>query len=520
MSLTEDCIREILEYLSNDKKSLYSCLLTNRLFFRFIVPILWRDPWININLESVNLREQMYWNFIGRTISKCFSQEIKQFPILLKNHKQNYLLQQQPLFDYILYIQVISAGAINNLTKNIFEDNNNEQIEQKINKQFWTFFMKRCLKIKSLDMPNFNLLLYPESKKFFSTISTLKIFSSYPKDLILELSKKIHTLNRIVLCLDNTIENSNDDNNINNLILSQKNLRELKFIHNTRQIFPFNKDSINYLSKSLKILELCSCDYLPIQKISPFINLIELKICFRILYDDENFNINFNQISLPNLEILSLINVREKDLSTFTNLIETTKGSLKILNILLKTRSSTSLSSFSILSYLQTIKMICPNIEVLPIWLISGIPLKEFEDLLKSCKKLRKIIIHAIIPLNKTVAKSILYLLATKSSSNYLNNIHLIGSWNFSNLDQEIFDLWKEKKRKPLELILNNNNIHSNYIIKFLVTNGNRNVYRYKCNTCFRVFCRMEHVNRHIRIHFRHCLHKCWNDCETSILNY
>ncbi|CAG8500101.1 6610_t:CDS:2 [Rhizophagus irregularis] len=429
MSLTEDCIREILEYLSNDKKSLYSCLLTNRLFFRFIVPILWRDPWININLESVNLREQMYWNFIGRTISKCFSQEIKQFPILLKNHKQNYLLQQQPLFDYILYIQVISAGAINNLTKNIFEDNNNEQIEQKINKQFWTFFMKRCLKIKSLDMPNFNLLLYPESKKFFSTISTLKIFSSYPKDLILELSKKIHTLNH----------------------------------------------SINYLSKSLKILELCSCDYLPIQKISPFINLIELKICFRILYDDENFNINFNQISLPNLEILSLINVREKDLSTFTNLIETTQGSLKILNILLKTRSSTSLSSFSILSYLQTIKMICPNIEVLPIWLISGIPLKEFEDLLKSCKKLRKIIIHAIIPLNKTVAKSILYLLATKSSSNYLNNIHLIGSWNFSNLDQEIFDLWKEKKRKPLELILNNNNIHSNYIIKFLVTNGNRN---------------------------------------------
>ncbi|GBC07360.1 hypothetical protein RclHR1_07400007 [Rhizophagus clarus] len=513
MSLTIDCIREILEYLSDDKKSLYSCLLTNRLFCRFIIPILWRDPWININLESVNLREQIYWNSIGRTISKCFSQEIKQFPILLKNHKQIHLLQQRSLFDYILYIQVISAGAINNLTKNIFEDNN-----ELIDKQFWSFFMKRCLKIKSLDIPNFNLLEYPESKKFLSTISTLKIFSSYPKDLILELSKNIRTLNRIILCLDNNIENSINNNNINNLILSQKNLKEIKFIHNnTRQIFPLNEKAIKHLSQSLRILELCSCNYLPIQKISPFINLTELKICFRILYDDENININLNQISLPKLEILSLINVREKDLPTFINLIETTKGSLKILNILLRTRSSTSLSSSSILHYLHTIKTICPNIEVLPIWLISGIPLKEFEDLLRFCTKIRKVIIHAVIPLNKTVAKSILYLLATKSSSSYLNNIHLIGGWNFSNLDQEIFDLWKEKKKRPLELILNNNNIHSNYIIKYLVTNGSRIVYRYKCNVCFKVFCRMEHANRHIRVHFRHCLHKCWNDCETSI---
>jgi hypothetical protein len=515
MSLTEDCIREILDYLSEDKKSLYSCLLTNRLFCRLIIPILWRDPWININLESVNLREQIYWNSIGKTISKCFSQEIKQFPILWKNHKQIHLLQQLPLFDYIFYIQVISAEIINNLTRNIFEDNNNNNNNnEQIEKRFWSFFMKRCLKIKSLDMPNFNLLEYPESKKFLSTISTLKIFSSYPKELILELSKNIRTLNRIILCLDDTTTN---DNNINNLILSQKNLREIKFIYNTRQSFPFNKKSIEHLSQSLRTLELCSCNYLPIQKISPFINLTVLKICFHILYNDENI-INLNQVVLPKLEILSLINVKEKDLLTYINLIETTKGSLKILNILLRTRTTTSLSSSSILFYLQTIKTICPNIEVLPMWLISGVSLKEFEDLLKTCTKLRKIVIHAIIPLNKMIAKSILHLLATKSSSTYLNNVHLIGGWNFTNLDQEIFDLWKEKKKRPLELILNNNNIHSNYVIKFLVTNGNSSVYRYKCNTCFKVFCRMEHVNRHIRVHFRHCLHKCWNDCETSII--
>ena len=63
------------------------------------------------------------------------------------------------------------------------------------------------------------------------------------------------------------------------------------------------------------------------------------------------------------------------------------------------------------------------------------------------------------------MAKPVLDLLAIKSSI-FLDSIHLIGRWSFSNLDlQEFFELWKEMKRKPLKFNFNND-IYSNYIIR------------------------------------------------------
>ena len=120
-------------------------------------------------------------------------------------------------------------------------------------------------------------------------------------------------------------------------------------------------------------------------------------------------------------------------------MIENTKGSLRILNILLRKKyplssssSSLSSSSSSIEYYLRTIQTTCPNIEVLPIWLISEISLTNFENLLNSCSKIRKIIIHVItsnlnFQIDTVLAKPVLDLLAIKSNL-------------FSNSDQEFFD--------------------------------------------------------------------------------
>ncbi|RIA87402.1 hypothetical protein C1645_777385 [Glomus cerebriforme] len=532
MSLSEDCIWEILQYLSDDKKSLYSCLLTNRLFCRIVVQILWRNPWnqwININYKcDDDSREQIYWNSLGRTISKCFSKEIKQSSSLLKKHKQNRLLQQQPLFNYVSYIQIISAEVIDKLIKYIFDDINNRQTEQKFNKKFWLFFMNRCSRIKSLNMPRFNLFEYPASKISLSSLSTLKVIVSYPKEIIFELSKNINTLKRIEFRLDNTIGNSNNDDNIKTLILSQKNLKEIKFIFFREHTLFFNQDMIKQLSQTLRVLELCNCTFIPIQTISNFINITELKICFNsFMYNGEGVN-NLRDVFLPKLETLSLINFRDRDLIFLSKLIETTQGSLKILNVhtnstdttpailfsisgLLLPTSPILLPTSSIKLYLHTIQTACPNIEVLPVWLNSETVLQDFEDLLKSCSKIRKIIIHATTPFNDIPTKSILDLLALKSSSLFLNNIHLIGQWKFSNSELEnFFDLWKEMKRKPIECFSHNNvyyiYIKSNYIIKYFQ--------QYKCIICSKAFDRLESANHHIIIHhFGSCPYKCWNDC-------
>src|SRR4051812_42010959 len=41
MSFPVECINEIFKYFENDKTSLRSCLLVNRLWCRTIIPILW-----------------------------------------------------------------------------------------------------------------------------------------------------------------------------------------------------------------------------------------------------------------------------------------------------------------------------------------------------------------------------------------------------------------------------------------------------------------------------------------------
>ncbi|RIA78781.1 hypothetical protein C1645_842341 [Glomus cerebriforme] len=39
-----ELLNEIIQYFQNDYKTLYSCLLVNRLLCRLIIPLLWEDP--------------------------------------------------------------------------------------------------------------------------------------------------------------------------------------------------------------------------------------------------------------------------------------------------------------------------------------------------------------------------------------------------------------------------------------------------------------------------------------------
>ncbi|PKC64790.1 hypothetical protein RhiirA1_461924 [Rhizophagus irregularis] len=49
--LLADCLDEVIEYLNDDKYSLHSCSLVNRLWCKVTVGILWRDC-NNYNGES------------------------------------------------------------------------------------------------------------------------------------------------------------------------------------------------------------------------------------------------------------------------------------------------------------------------------------------------------------------------------------------------------------------------------------------------------------------------------------
>src|SRR5205823_6436545 len=141
--------------------------------------------------------------------------------------------------------------------------------------------------------------------------------------MIIEISKNVHTLNR----LEMRWLNESFESGIETLILSQKHLKEIAFMFISEQ-FPFNKKIIDHLSQSLRTLEFNGHICLPVRTISSFINLTELKIYLNSFYLEDSVK-SLKEIFLPNLEILSLINIREEDLSTWTKLIENTKGSLR-----------------------------------------------------------------------------------------------------------------------------------------------------------------------------------------------
>src|SRR5256885_1288467 len=76
MSFPVECINEIFKYFENDKSSLRSCLLVNRLWCRTIIPILWGRSFsliknsmnsslglIEIYLSYLNEEEKHLYNY-------------------------------------------------------------------------------------------------------------------------------------------------------------------------------------------------------------------------------------------------------------------------------------------------------------------------------------------------------------------------------------------------------------------------------------------------------------------------
>src|SRR6266536_3238684 len=121
--LTEDCVKGILEYISDDKITLYSCLNANRAFCKSVVPILWRNPWVN---SLIFYDDTIFWKLIGKTILKCLPKESKE-NFYKEGLRLNPSILEQPLFNYVSYCQSLSDKVIQKLVENILDGYNCDQ---------------------------------------------------------------------------------------------------------------------------------------------------------------------------------------------------------------------------------------------------------------------------------------------------------------------------------------------------------------------------------------------------------
>ena len=109
--LPTDCLNEIFEHLKDDKISLHSCLLVNRLWCEVTVRILWRDVW-----SFYTYRHSQQLVILG-TLITCLPSESKDFLQLNKIFIPTPT-SKPPLFNYISFIKILTFYKIDKIIEN------------------------------------------------------------------------------------------------------------------------------------------------------------------------------------------------------------------------------------------------------------------------------------------------------------------------------------------------------------------------------------------------------------------
>ncbi|UZO00044.1 uncharacterized protein OCT59_001298 [Rhizophagus irregularis] len=130
--LNKDILFLIFEELREDSKSLFSCLMINRLWCETAIPILWRNPW-------------------------CYNEFITNQEIQLPSGSNQSLL-----FDYFSYCRSVNVNIIKEIISIGSDlDYNQFNMQQK----FYFLFMKKCLELKYFDMRSIKhqIFQFPEA---------------------------------------------------------------------------------------------------------------------------------------------------------------------------------------------------------------------------------------------------------------------------------------------------------------------------------------------------------------------
>ncbi|POG65049.1 hypothetical protein GLOIN_2v1669850, partial [Rhizophagus irregularis DAOM 181602=DAOM 197198] len=109
--LQVDCLCEVFEYLEDDRPTLYSCLLVNRLWCKISVRILWRNIW---NFDIYQKDSLRVATSILSTLIACLPNESKE---LL--HENNIFIStptfNPPLFNYARFCKVLSIDVVDDI---------------------------------------------------------------------------------------------------------------------------------------------------------------------------------------------------------------------------------------------------------------------------------------------------------------------------------------------------------------------------------------------------------------------
>ncbi|RIA99334.1 hypothetical protein C1645_870050 [Glomus cerebriforme] len=296
--LPTDCLNEIFEYLEEDKITLRSCLLVNRLWCEIAVRILWRNVWsFQYSIHYNPYRTHVPLAIISTLIS-CLPDESKN--ILYKNGIFIATPTWKPsLFNYASFCKVLSIYEIDKMIQHVLE--NHRSITSRslnynkylLSQEILKMFMKEISSLKYLDydsgyskkVQNIMFTYLPEAKHCLKNLPELKCSSDIYSEFFYQLSQICHNIQTLTIEFGDIISNGLTD-----LISLQNNLKSVTLIYysyegeNGAEIIT----SLTKFSSSLIKLKIKE-SYIPLSFISMFTNLQELIFSLELSgFDDFN----------------------------------------------------------------------------------------------------------------------------------------------------------------------------------------------------------------------------------------
>ncbi|GBC46205.2 hypothetical protein GLOIN_2v1531010 [Rhizophagus irregularis DAOM 181602=DAOM 197198] len=209
--LTADCLYEILEYLEDDKFTLYSCILVNRFWCEIAVRIFWR------NVCNYN------------TLISCLPNKSKE--ILYENGIFiSTLNSKTPIFNYASFCKVLSINLVHYKIGELLRNQQNFSSQGLYNNKYiivvqeiFKMFMNQISSLKSLVFlyySNITFTLYPGAKDCLKNLTELRCNSNISSEFFYHLSQICYNIQSLNIKIEGIISNGLED-----LISSQKNLK-------------------------------------------------------------------------------------------------------------------------------------------------------------------------------------------------------------------------------------------------------------------------------------------------------
>ncbi|RIA79413.1 hypothetical protein C1645_882679 [Glomus cerebriforme] len=456
--LNNDILFLIFEELQDDSKSLFSCLLVNRIWCKNAIPILWMNPW----RYSINYRNKSY---LFAIIASYLPNDIKKF--LLSQGIKFCQISKPLLFNYLSFCESFNVNILNEviISSGTTLDYNQFILQEEFyNVLISTSPMLNYLDIRSISQQIFH---FPEVKARLETLYELICDTSIGSVYLYGLARICKNIQKLGI-INNTIK---VNHGVAKLIEMQEDLKIFEWEDDFEEDYfiddPYEEtllalekkaDNLNHFKIFFQHVDY---EHTVLQEVLP--KFYKLKTL--IIVDDFIYYFT-HQLRMFYIEILCVDFI---SINTASGIIENSGGHLKKL-LLFKLYDYMFETNFNkdSLDYIHKICEHCPSIEFLSLAFPSTKKhFTEFEKLLKVCQNLKSLFINIFNInefINKVETKNALKIgeellkLLIRSAPTNLREIRFFNYFRFSL--QTLEEFFKQWRGRPALSVLTSDRIY------------------------------------------------------------